>query len=675
MGGTGRRGPAVTTLIIIGCLVTVWAAEGQPGEASDGQIEHDDPEGDTALTIGGNRGFPPGDIDAFKVARQDDAVLFDVQFVEWPGAANTQWIVWTGFTYGGIQHRIELQSQADDCSGATLFRKAGTEWQRVSCPSTTIDVVAGTLQVHVEHDQIQDRFGIPAPGADLDAVWVSTTVNRLGGYQELAWRDRAPDTGSIGPLSLPDVYASGPVRVSAVRSILPTNGEQSTFAFPLTIANTGSEARRLVLEADAFHDTWSVRVPPTVHVAADSSVNLTLIVAVPPQHDHGKLETFDLVVSDADNLEEMARKQLGLQWLSIPQPTQHHPHLFLHAADGGETQVQWFNAAPADSNAEDIDFQLKSNNIGGGVSWETGDFFMVPEIFQGLHFIANGTATLKLDLWVPEDMTGVRARLDLDHCEYATGRVSGDACDKEDGVQGFQTRPLTGRVEIGDLQGGQAHTIEASYAVQDLITVIPASLDARLIMKMWFSGTQATPAALVDEPARILQGSYQLTLPLLEYVEEVEGFVMAGGWHLSTDERSSRRANPGDFVVFEMDVVNRSNSTRSFETDTVGALGEAARILVDAHTLEPGQSSRVRIGTTVPDSVPGQVLDGLLLVGDSTSYEAASLRYSVLVVDPTVEDIPSDSLADHGGKRSSGVNALGIGMILALGGTLRRRSG
>lgn len=366
-------------LLPLALLVVASLAGLTPVAAQDaaGRLVLDDEAGDVAGPVpAAGVGFV--DLTRVEVEATDAGlgVWITVASLQQDAVAQLGWELWLALEYDGDRFDVLLEPasttlQPPDEVDRVLFGSVRATLLRMDDDARMADLTSAehpatrTFNTTVPWDAITSRTGSnPAPGEPVRllagaSAWTSLLLGTphnpfpLGGVDAFVSRDDAafPDgtflsrPGAVGDLSLSTPM---PIRFS--------NGEATTFVWPLTLTNRGSTDLTATLTVDS--GDLPVLSPPSIQVPAGNATQFNVSVAVPFGHQHGAQHV--IAVQAEASATQRVRLQLGIDYPAIAQPAGHHPRLYLHVGQSTLFQVKdiafgvWMNTLEEEGVADAV---------------------------------------------------------------------------------------------------------------------------------------------------------------------------------------------------------------------------------------------------------------------------------------------------------------------------------
>ncbi len=635
-----------------------------------------------------------------------DAFEIGVDLAEWsdPYTGNyaTERKVVFGFTFNNESYVVvygENEGPRQECNaGDAVIGTSSNEymspWVPQQCLDADIDAGDAILHVPVRKEYVVGSNGIAVQAGDQLTDFFVNVWQRNGlGY----FYDRAPDDG-YGPdhlLTEGSLESRGHLLLSAVEPIRASNGESTTMVFPVRLANTGDQDDVVLLSAENPHAEWSVRLPARLEVAAGETITFPVILAMEFTHEHGITKTFEVHGESSVDPDAFSQVAMGVHWLEVPQPSGHHPFLWLHSAPSNVdvevtttvtgTKYAWFNGLEDDPSVGATDEPVGSYSLPG--SGETvWSFPLRPGLQLGLDLdlesFEPGYFETVIHTYAPA--TDARLVAELWYCD-PTGRLPGPAmpvCGSDENP-GTRVVLFSGAEEIGALGANADTEITVELEANASAEVIPHQPGSQLYLRVTLHHDtpqsyylyQNPPAAELDVAASLLH------MPLDEYHDPVDqAFLKVGTLRVEALDAHEKPVNPGRTAVFTFAVTNTAEQEQRLAFAAEGVNADWATIHGDEEaTLGAGDMKNVTIAVQPPEhAVEGERAE-LFFVAENVDdpRSVALARFRASVVPPSLQDVPdeADQLAtlDAGGDVPS-MSALALMSVLAALVILARRN-
>lgn len=542
-------------------------------------------------------------------------------------------------------------STGDAGLGATLYQGTLEDYGNMQADLVVTTIPhASSYEVAIPRVLLSSADGaVPVRGTQA-TNWaaVSRFVKPMGGDAWVGDRMNYPDAAGAKVEFTMGSLSSSTLSLSSPKAYVASNGLATTYPFEVDVTNAASRSENVRLEANDLPRGWDVVLPAEeVIVGAGETRRVAILVTVPFFHQHGSVDRFDLVARGPSG--RLASLDLGVIYTTIPQPAGHHDRLFVHSYVGGESG--FVNTLEQDAADAGIP-------IAGGFPFGSANLTLplAPQLATGLDFDLErqGTFHLVLESQVADPAVVLSGRLALVGAK-STVTLAHLVADPQP-AEAQQDLVFDGRI------------LPAQLA--DYVPFEPGS-ELRLEVQTDSSLQEAFWLA----PPRLVPGSW-LDLPLFDYHDDIAAVMAAtSGLRVGSPQSLQRSANPGDAVVFDLDVANllgqdREVSVRA-ESDVEGAgLPGVPRQV----RLPAGESVQVPVTVVVPaTAVHGDLVNVVVVIEEAARGSLAFARLTV--VTDTSTDLRSDEVPSQPVKESPTVPlpmlaALFFAIVLG-----RRRSG
>lgn len=581
-----------------------------------------DPPGDAQVFVTGSLAAPDysrPDLDILELAVSESELDLEVAVVFAAEAEMQAREVRIELVFGGAHYRLTMVD--GDRQYAELL-------------SFDVSPLPHVLDLDVEGDRMSvilpKELLVDANGA---AGRVGTVLEVLGGHA----KSRETTRGNGGPLGYVADYVVGnssfelrlgnaPSRGVALGTDFPvrvSNGAATVYAFNLSIDNLEPLEQIVRLEARRVPQMWSVSFPlPTIHLAPHETRALPVLVAVPFNHVHGQVQSFEVVATNADDT-VYSEQTLAVRYTEIPQPAGHHPRMWFHAsADGPNPHGPlYFNTLPEDPLDESL-------------AAPAGCF---PSAFQSVYtwrarFGAPISIGLDFDLAQPVEI----------EFPLQTAWPVGDAEIRAFMLlQGYEFARAVNHTSL-DAEG--VHTISLNLELDSGADLIPPAPNR--VMELFLeveTGSDPQAYRCHAEPPAILPGG-ELVMPLFEYHDPLE---VQGSINIELEPIPTRVA-PGSMLWANLTLDGVGViETRAFghNSDWI-SLGET---VYD----EARDETMIAVRLMVPQDAAGAKLDSIVEI--RRGIEAGLARLSMVVDDQATRVV--EGHVGAGARESSGVSS------------------
>jgi hypothetical protein len=568
---------------------------------------------------------------------------------------------------GSDFHFKDLGDIGSGTSPSTKTYNATIQWSAVETtdgftpkPGEPIQLVGAhsfySPYVATPHNQFVDPTGTvrTIPAAQDDAAFPDGTFFSV--------------PGSVGDLSLTTQLA---VRYS--------NGEATTIHWPVEVANHGAQDREVHLQMDALQGA-DARYAENVHVPAGENRTISVYVTLPFAHQHGTERHFPLTAStDAGDRTTL---QLAVDYPLVPQPSGHHPDLYVHGHSDDVAGVKIIgspsmNALEDDpqNNVDRIYGQLGScpgaatTPLGG--SEDAGLEWLVP---------LDPALRIGLDGRVP-----AKATLDaafIGRAAMPAGKAYAELLlesETRNAFALFDNATRLGTAAIPQTPGPVMVPFHVDVPMPPQLDLVPPTAHDNLVLAVMFCLDAPFPAGFAvssaagfaalfgGEPYDLATGAH-LVLPLDEYHELIP--VESGTGPRITVAEPVLHAPAGATVLWRPTVVFAEGHTATYRLRLLGTGASNATLHGADHIDASNQPAQLAISMKVPDGPAGQVTD---LVLDATSSvdpaDTGALRLAVMI-DPSATLDQANEVAglEAHAKKSPGVPGVEVLNAIRCGG-------
>ncbi len=619
------------------------------------------------------------------------------------------------FAYGEQAYRILVETALGNPTNDIFGRPVTRAWvQQEVAPDSfrnvadaEAEVVFADNQVTVIFDRSAVRDHNNAPLARSRNIEDFRVETRSLGYFTFPLRGPA---GEVGELGMPAVMDWAPMGEAGPSYTLQTgtevqrgtlfattnepvrwtNGEATTLAYHLSLANVGDKVVDAKVTVRGNDPSWTIAHSERVRAPAQDSINFTILVSIPFVHQHGKLAMFTATFDDERG--NLASTELGIYWPRIPQPAGHHDTLWFHGAALDPPQPPfdtafagvdgWFN--PAEPAVDEADqgspipaITAGPPGIGAGreglARWLLR---MSPELRMGLDFDLMRSASFTTSIDIPIPAVDPRLEVGFFHVKaIPTERFGNQGTAYQYHMLGNATARASGVVS-----GPTDFTV--TFPIVEEYDLIPFEENTNLALILELRGALVgLPAVRPEATTYTLDPAATLmTLPLFEYHDPVDlSFVTSRSIQLKVGADGQERAvNPGRSIIYRFDLAYTGDFTDSFDLSLTGTNSKWAHIIGDrVVTLKAGETRQLAIEVAAPaDAFAGDIADVTLTATSKTNAAVqGGIRTLTMVV--TDRDIP-DEAADArllGNELTKDQESPGLGVLLLIGmlGILARR--
>ncbi len=503
-------------------------------------------------------------------------------------------------------------------------------------------------------------YGYPAVHSSLASDATSTVVAE----------DHAPEDPIQLELSKGSRSSGHELISTTPAPIRDTNGDEATYVYPIHV--TGEPGTLLSITAQTVEPLTAVHAP-AVQIPESGTITVPVALSTPFAHTHGDTKTVTIHFADVDS-NAWTETDIGLHWLTTPQPTGHHPQLWLHSTYDGSTDVEatlndfqegggiWMNTLQDDDFEDAVDGPVPaflggtaSNSDGATVrhAWRVP---LDPGLLTSLQFMATGSVTGELVVNAPQPLTGATLNVTLEHCKM----ILIGASDCKGGWN-----PLAS-TDIEDLAWGLGETktleLDAPLVGDDLV---PYEWGSNIRLRLELSAAPAASGPGLS-PELIVDESW-IQLPLEEYREELPDDLIADAPVIITTE-GDVYANPGDTIAIELHVTSDEP-----ETTRIQAAGTHTEWL-NQDSLQTESPGVITAYATIPANIEtGTSTDFIWIADAESSPGLVSFARTTIHIVPTSEiDVPVANIPGESEDAPSAPSSFIIAILGAVTLALRR---
>ncbi len=504
--------------------------------------------------------------------------------------------------------------------------------------------------------------------------------------------DRAPDAESAEDFRFRrgaserggDLFLRTDVPVRA------SNGESTTMVFNVELGNEGDVDRVITLTAIEDNPGWAVRLPERMHVPADSSVRVPVILSMEFAHEHAKTEFFRVRAQSIDDARQWAEIELGVSWLDIPQPAGHHDRLWIHSyARNGEVRgvpfdealgvvAAWMNAVPDDPNPRATDEPVPGrtvsadrDEISAPMPTETEWWFRLdPGLQIGLDPDISRRGSFVTELLSTAPATTAEMSVEVVYCD-PSGTIPGEEtteCGRSG--PGSLVWLMTGQSVPRTLVANGPNAFAVELVPNATADLIPHQVGSFLELRVTLVTNTPQSMLYVGQPptAELNPAESLLTLPLHEYHDPVDQtFLNVGTVSLEALDPYDKRVNPGRGSVFRFDVTNSGEAAHTMSLLAEGIntawarVHEGSEITVPAH-----ETKQVSLIVNAPDdAVAGERAELFLVAQSQQDQNVVALgRVRVTVIEMDVLDIPDEAASLSPATTDGSTPGFGTALLL-----------
>lgn len=573
-------------------------------------------------------------------------VLADI--LDDPGFAIGHTSVYLHFTFRDLQYAIDYYEEeaGQACLGRTLGSQDG--WERILCADA--EVVEDRIEVVFPAASITGPGGeaISHP-AEVNEVYASSYQYLLlvdDQFGRLELRDRAPDEGAWGDLVTTAPAIDDPLLLEPVAPQRLSNGGPDLMVFPVMVRNLMDHPMEVLLEVSGLPEGWRGQVPARLELGPAEDREVPVVVTLPSRHIHGGTVSFELTAA-TDMHGFSASVPLSISFLETPQPTAHHPTLYLHSGLDSVTgnTVHWMSTNPF----EEEDLGGRVSNYGGVVRDYAGTqehmaWFFDVDRHRGLAVGLDFDPSQPVVVSIPIDFDGP-APMDIDltfslkHCD--PNDPDGDQLiyPGDLGCTG-SWHDLAAHSEPVSLQPGEQF-FDWELPVTDYADLVLPEEGAKLYFFVEVTRNVAwtfVEYAGVDELSGIyvLVEDSRIELPLLEFRDpRADAFAAIGSLLFEAQGAAQFDGAPGTSPWIALDLTNTGESTRDLTLGINGHRSTWATVEPTEVRLAAGQTTEVVVSFAIPTGTPpGDFADIFVVAEDKDDPSVLAIqRLRLSVVD------------------------------------------
>lgn len=640
----------------------------------------EDDEGDVALAAQGTQGptaaaaYPAVDLVALRLVEEPTSFTWQVQVAdlrpgnEETGVDGSAYVV--TFTHNGREFQLEVYYGLPAINGDLVFPNLSSrdnpdaEWAYVwgDPRAITLDYAADVLAVTLPRDILADADGAsPYPGRSLEAIGVSASSTLSGGSAQVIVEvplpttvaDHMPEPGqplAVFPVQL-GVVQQGDARLFSDMPFRASNGEATTYVFDVQAQNLGDGEDVMELVAVGVPSKLTVVLPvPLLVLGAEGTQDVPVLVTVPFGHDHGSAARFLLELHSQNDRDSIGRLEMGIRFLAVPQPAGHHDTVFLHShpSSGAGAGLLNYDVGYMNTLEDDPNDALRPMHA-GGLSTGLNDAFqpqyrsqwtyaLGPALEMGLDtdLTRNGAFAIPLETTVPMLGTTMQVAVSVED-EFLFGPVFNS--DTTIIAASQPTAPF-------DLPPDSKHVFEGELVPDPSGDAVPYQAGRNLYLHIEVITMGPVPTLGAAEVSWAIPPGGSVRLPVNEWHDDVDdALALLDGPTLHAVDEQERRVNPGEAIIFDVEVENPTDRTLSMRLEVTGSNAAWASLPDDAFAVPAGAVANFTVVVRAPDdAVHGERADLIVQVYPAKNPAARGLLRLVAVVD-TSEDLPDEATA------------------------------
>jgi hypothetical protein len=585
----------------------------------------------------------PGDVEGFMVSNDSLDLLEASAYID--GASvhfiwnvtslepNPHWYpleaeFWMEFSYSSETFRTVVTVRADGLEetpfpasrlglgSVTLYREA-SPWEPLAEGELDIDVAKSSIKASINRDQIKTSDGFsPGSGGWLEiqhasAYWDDDTgsIHETDSTARQVSQDSVQFQNGMLPFGLAPIDGLTAATNQAIRF---SNGEATTYHWPIKITNLDLDNKVIRILAETGPGV-EVKMPVAVDVPGNGQVVFNVYASVPFRHEHGGQIRIPLELMDGQNVLSFP---LTVQYLEIPQPSGHHPELWIHTDVGNKA---WMNAEAPVDESELIEPRASSCGQASGVGWFIP---LEPQLLLGLDGRLEETATAS----VPFQVRGALA----EGAFYADLQLYNVKDQKLTLKLPFEGE----KSPIGFTPSGTSFTLDFSMDLPESMDLLEPTVSANLMLRVGYCPTPPTDTVfIVQNLAEIVLDLDTVMLPggnLLLPLNEYRDLLFSNENDAYAVTINPLYAAPGTRVVWEIQGTSEPASIllvggSSFQAEHLGYAGGSAYV-----------------AATIPkDSAQGDLVDFLVEIKADSEQTVRLLAVSDADAKASFDDLLS----------------------------------
>jgi hypothetical protein len=538
------------TLALLTTAVSLLALPVQAQAPDTAPILTDD-AGDVVASVNGQSLPAPGmgaiDLRELKVVEEPSTFTFAITVEDLAdGARVDQGTVQAAFNLGPTRFFVNMwRAEDSDVYFGALGRvtSAGGMWEYIRPLEVERDIAAKTIWTTLDRTDLLNGTGqVPSRGDELTNIRSYGTARMsyvapmymVTGYNPVWVGDAMPAYAQEGGRYA--VLYGGrdgeDATLSTSSQFRASNGEATTYQFMVSASHRGAEASRFVLSVEDVPAGWNVTLPGgLLEIPFGEAVEFPVYVQTPMRHQHGAAETFTLHMHDEQGA-SWATLDLGVDYLTIPQPAGHHDTVYFHASNFGSTAGVvnpaaggtngWFTMNTQEDPTDTLQPIAGIQSFNGASTRFTWSVCMDPALRLGLDFDLSreGTLTLPVSTTRPLDGAKVEGRLLL----LGPGQDP-FACSRS----GYATREKTALADLSSspqsLGANADGTLTAALVPTAAADYVPYTEGSNLVLEI----NVTVPAFAFGPGGPVINPGASLQLPLNEYHDAIQVEVPEAG--------------------------------------------------------------------------------------------------------------------------------------------------
>lgn len=416
------------TATVLAAALLLPAVDAQSaGPESGGPLMTDAP-GDVAAKLADQAAPAPAgawdavDLVSLALTEAPDSFAFDLGVVDLgPDGPRQDWGSFeVDFLFGGTAFQVYLYRSIDN---AAFYGRLLVDGHYLHDLPALRDLATGHVGTTLDRRELVASDGrLPGKGDLIEAIHVRSTANIAqtvsASDSPATWvGDVMPDAGLVSWTVLHGGSQGVGARLASTQPFRVSNGEATTYEIPVQATFDGTETARFRLTAEGVPMGWQVQLPgDLVDLPIGRPVSFGVLLTVSFAHIHGSTQAFVLRLAEEGG-ESWATIELGIHYTTVPQPSGHHPDLWLHSiqwsaaarlvnpAVGSATGELFMNTLEGDAGDYGVPI-VGEADIGSDDAVYHWHACLVPSLAIGLDFDLQATGILRLPMQSTRPLAG-----------------------------------------------------------------------------------------------------------------------------------------------------------------------------------------------------------------------------------------------------------------------------
>lgn len=332
------------------------------------------------------------------------------------------------------------------------------------------------VTVRIPREYLVNSAGVqPAVGAVLHAGPAEAILQSTSSRESA---DLAPDDGTSRAMTFDlDGLVVGDVKLAIEPLGQFSNGEAAIHSYRLHLRNVGRSVEAINLTLQPGVGTDAILERDALRLGIGQNQTLVAWILMPFQHQHAANVDAMLTVRTTDDVEAIP---LRVRFADYPQPTGHHPEVWLHSMASEEQEVNVAGQQTAfwstlQDDPRGSGAAVAPNRASGGISgnsvfsWE---FRYSPDLVLDIDTRGSGNGSVRLELHPEVAFTNAALQVEV--------RLRDEAGTPAN-VGQTQVVMETSLASLGDLEAGDMVSVELPLRAVD-----PRLIDAQPGYNLWF---------------------------------------------------------------------------------------------------------------------------------------------------------------------------------------------